>query len=500
MAPGKGQQQNKTKLGKSLLRRRKRDLESISKRHTTLEAGSGGPQSITEMTSIDEFLSNAQAEERSFEAESARNFVLAQGTLRDEIEEMDEEILANFCSVPKKPHFSLEDTAETFQHKELDAFLAWKRSLALLQEANPKLPPFEKNLDFWRQLWTIIELSDVVVQVVDARDPLFFASKDLEEYVLEVDQAKVNVLLLNKADLLTEKQRKCWSEYFRKQGSTRALFFAATLEQEKDSDSCQDFDILEPKQLLNKLQAMVDKPTVTVGFTGYPNVGKSSTINRFLTSKKLQVSATPGKTKHFQTHLVGGSCVFIDGPGLVIPNLTMTKASMILAGILPIDNLTDYKPPMNLLLEKLPAKQLTKHYGISATCVTEARHTDRKGSPSHLFLTSYGLMRGIMKQGGVADQARAARTVLKDYVLGKLLFCKAPPAEKEEEETVNQQEFFPLETDETVLEEDMSLEESFPELRLASGVHQRGVKRPEDLSKKKKKEKVRRVFNENPYK
>lgn len=36
------------------------------------------------------------------------------------------------------------------------------------------ITPYEKNLDFWRQLWRVIERSDVVVQIVDARDPLLF--------------------------------------------------------------------------------------------------------------------------------------------------------------------------------------------------------------------------------------------------------------------------------------------------------------------------------------
>ena len=46
-----------------------------------------------------------------------------------------------------------------------------------------------------------------MIQVVDARDPLFFESSDLSIYVKEVDTRKESVLLLNKADLLTEEQR-----------------------------------------------------------------------------------------------------------------------------------------------------------------------------------------------------------------------------------------------------------------------------------------------------
>ena len=36
-------------------------------------------------------------------------------------------------------------------------------------------------------------------------------------------------------------------------------------------------------------------------------------------------------------------------------------------------------------------------------------------------------MRGFMKPGGVPDETRAARVILKDFVTGKLLVCIAPP-------------------------------------------------------------------------
>ena len=44
------------------------------------------------------------------------------------------------------------------------------------------MTPFEKNLEVWRQLWRVVERSDFIVQVVDARDPLFYRSEDLEDY------------------------------------------------------------------------------------------------------------------------------------------------------------------------------------------------------------------------------------------------------------------------------------------------------------------------------
>merc|ERR1712096_18965 len=44
-----------------------------------------------------------------------------------------------------------------------------------------ELTPYEKNLDFWRQLWRVVERSDVIVQIVDARDPMLYRCRDFEK-------------------------------------------------------------------------------------------------------------------------------------------------------------------------------------------------------------------------------------------------------------------------------------------------------------------------------
>ena len=141
-----------------------------------------------------------------------------------------------------------------------------------------QLPPFERNIEFWRQLWKIIELSDVIIQVVDARDPLYYSSSDLANYVKEIDPKKESVLLLNKADLLTTEQRQSWSKYFM-DSDMKALFFSATLEEyeeelEQQVDDIEKIDfgsdrILRPDQILNVMKSLkANNETVTVGFTG----------------------------------------------------------------------------------------------------------------------------------------------------------------------------------------------------------------------------------------
>jgi large subunit GTPase 1 len=78
------------------------------------------------------------------------------------------------------------------------------------------LTPFERNLQVWRQLWRVIERSHLIVQIVDGRNPVTFRCEDLEKYVSEVGIGMGNkqkrgvrksLLLINKSDLLTKKQR-----------------------------------------------------------------------------------------------------------------------------------------------------------------------------------------------------------------------------------------------------------------------------------------------------
>lgn len=84
-------------------------------------------------------------------------------------------------------------------------------------------------------------------------------------------------------------------------------------------------------------------------------------------NKKVSVSATPGKTKHFQVGLlyvnlqcrndhpfsqtiyIDDELMLCDCPGLVMPSFAMNAAEMIVSGILPIDQLRDFISPINLV-------------------------------------------------------------------------------------------------------------------------------------------------------
>lgn len=366
----------------------------------------------------------------------------------------------NLLKIPRRPKWTAETSAADLQTQENLSFLEWRRGLALLQEDDALLlTPYEKNLEFWRQLWRVVERSDVVVQIVDARNPLLFRSEDLERYVKEVGEHKMNMILVNKADFLTEAQRVTWTEYFAKENIIIA-FFSAALSQEEikqelhleklneaaeidelndnDNDKEKSIELVNLKKaalelsdsvkhteeqlsvITNKLGLgdesaskksdvtsilsrtelidlfkqihagpKVTEGLVTIGLVGYPNVGKSSTINSLMIEKKVSVSATPGKTKHFQTLFLDKDIMLCDCPGLVMPSFVLTKAEMILNGILPIDQMRDHVPPVNVLCTQLPRHILEEKYGIMIAKPPEGEDPNRPPY-SEEFLLSYG--------------------------------------------------------------------------------------------------------------
>ena len=108
-----------------------------------------------------------------------------------------------------------------------------------------KVTPFEKNLEVWRQLWRVVERSDLVCQLVDARNPTFYYSTDLEAYAAELVPPKPMVGVVNKADYLSRAQQREWARHFEKRGVT-VLFFSARQQQEQlNKEAREERDLAE---------------------------------------------------------------------------------------------------------------------------------------------------------------------------------------------------------------------------------------------------------------
>lgn len=483
-------------LGRAIAKQRRTEnaveyLPDGEMRFTTdkKEAGWVKLRSVTQENSLDEFLNTAELADHDFTAEKHQQVkiikvgntaLVNQSGLLSEEERIalrkKHQIFENKLTIPKRPKWSKDMLKFQIERQENLAFLEWRRELAALTENNDLLlTPFERNIEVWRQLWRVVERCDLVVQIVDARSPLFFRSVDLETYVdslsdPEANKAKKNLLLVNKADLLTRQQRIDWAKYFKLKNINYVFFSAANanllLEKEleeaeklkldptyvpepataeeaaEEEEEAADIKILKIEELENlfmtaapKFEFDPDFPDrkLQIGLVGYPNVGKSSTINALVGSKMVSVSATPGKTKHFQTIFLTPEVLLCDCPGLVFPNFAYGSGELVCNGVLPIDQLREHIPPVSLVCQRIPKFYLEAVYGIHIPIQSKDDGGNGIYPTARELLNAYARARGYMTQGfGSADESRASRYILKDYVNGKLLYINPPPQQLED--------------------------------------------------------------------
>jgi large subunit GTPase 1 len=107
-----------------------------------------------------------------------------------------------------------------------------------------------------------------------------------------------------------------------------------------------------------------------------------------LGEKKVSVSSTPGKTKHFQTINLSDSIVLCDCPGLVFPQFATTKADLVCDGVLPIDQMREYTGPIGLIVKRVPKEVLEATYGLAITAKSIEEGGDGRITAEN-FLISY---------------------------------------------------------------------------------------------------------------
>ncbi len=129
-----------------------------------------------------------------------------------------------------------------------------------------------------------------------------------------------------------------------------------------------------------------DKKTISVGFIGYPNVGKSSIINSLKKKVVCKAAPIPGETKVWQYVNLTNRIYLIDCPGVVYRNENDTDVDIVLKGVVRPEKLTDPDLTVSSAIEKKYATALA----LSNNGTLNMNHNTDLSSYSYKVRTTSG--------------------------------------------------------------------------------------------------------------
>lgn len=248
----------------------------------------------------------------------------------------------------------------------------------------------------WKSVFKVISEADIVLEILDSRDPESFRNKKIEE--IAAKQGKKLILVINKSDLVPKDILEKWKRKLSKEYPT--VYISSK-------------DRLGTRILRKTILKHASRIPVKVALVGYPNVGKSSIINVLKGRHSAGTSPIPGFTKHSQLFKITPKIFILDTPG-VYP--AEDEVSLMLKSALEVEKIKD---PITCSLELIKfvrekdPEQLIKVYGIESSNDLE-------------FLEKLAIKRGRLLKGGEPDVEEMARIILRDWQKGKIIVWKNP--------------------------------------------------------------------------
>ena len=258
----------------------------------------------------------------------------------------------------------------------------------------------------WEELYKVLDSSDMVCIVLDARDPEGTRCRHVESHLKNNCPFKHVVYVLNKVDLVPTSITKAWIKHF--SASAPCVAFRASI-----SKPFGKLSLLRLFKQYDKFHK--DKKTISIGFIGYPNVGKSSVINTMKSKVVCKSAPVPGETKVWQYVNLTRRVYMIDCPGVVYETENQNDTDIVLKGVVRAERLMDPEYYIAGLLSRVDSQSIRGIYKIDSW----DDHED--------FLTQLARRYGRLLKGGEPDMSTTAKMVLQDWQRGKIPYYCIPP-------------------------------------------------------------------------
>jgi nuclear GTP-binding protein len=271
----------------------------------------------------------------------------------------------------------------------------------------------------WGEFFKVIDCSDVVLHVIDARDVPGTRCNMIERHIAKHASHKHLVFILNKIDLVPNWVAKRWIGELSKVRPTIAFHASMTHAFGKGA-------LISLLRQFGKLH--MDKKQISVGVVGYPNCGKSSVINTLISKKSCKVAPIPGETKIWQYITLFKRVSLIDCPGVVVDTAGDTETDSVLKGVVRAERLENPEDFIDAICAKVKREHIAAQYKLP-------KDGEETWSTSKELMEMISKRAGRLLKGGDPCLRSASITIINDYQRGRLPHYVAPPELKEVEET-----------------------------------------------------------------
>lgn len=250
-----------------------------------------------------------------------------------------------------------------------------------------------------------IKLVDIVIELLDARAPYSTKNPDIDKLA----QNKMRIIILNKADLASEKATKEWIQWYSNHQVRVVPIVATNGKGIKEVIQIAE-DLLKEKIERDKARGRIYRP-IRAMIVGIPNVGKSTFINSLVGKNTAKTGDKPGVTRGKQWVKIRKGFELLDMPGILWPKFEDQTVAKHLAYIGSInDNILDNRDIAISLLE-----QGLKEFKEAL----EARYKLELPDDGYEAFKAIGLKRGLISAGGALDELRTSQIILDEFRAGK---------------------------------------------------------------------------------